>query len=341
MSMLSILSVGPAVSVQDLGRPGWLASGLARGGAADRRAILETAALLDLAAPVAALEMAGTGGRFRLDQPHRIALTGAPMRARLDGAPLAWNASHLIPAGAVLEIGPSEAGVYGYLSFAGGIATPVRLGARATQVPAGIGRPLRAGDGLPLAPDPAPDAPTRSLPAPDRFTGGTLRVIPGPQTALFAPETRARFYATAFRAAQGNRQGLTLTGGLFTLAEARSILSEPVTEGDIQMTGAGVPAILLAECQTIGGYPRIGTVIPADLPRAAQSAPGTVLRFKEITLAEAEAACPTEPAELAALRTEARPVAALPGDSAALLGYQLIGGAIRGDEEEEWRAGSI
>ncbi|MEZ5685850.1 MAG: urea amidolyase [Paracoccaceae bacterium] len=279
--------------------------------------------------------MASTGGRFRLDQP---ALDRRADARRLEH-PARTECKPPDPRRrAVLEIGPAEAGVAGWALLVG---SQRNAAWRAQPKPAGIGRPLRAGDGLPLAPDPAPDAPTRSLPAPDRFTGGTLRVIPGPQTALFAPETRARFYATAFRAAQGNRQGLTLTGGLFTLAEARSILSEPVTEGDIQMTGAGVPAILLAECQTIGGYPRIGTVIPADLPRAAQSAPGTVLRFKEITLAEAEAACPTEPAELAALRTEARPVAALPGDSAALLGYQLIGGAIRGDEEEEWRAGSI
>ena len=165
--------------------------------------------------------------------------------------------------------------------------------------------------------------------------------MPGPQTALFSPEARARFCATPFRAGPGNRQGVTLEGGAFDPEGARAILSEPVTEGDVQILGSGQPAILLAECQTIGGYPRIGTVIPADLPRAAQAPAGAALAFRFVTLAEAEAACPTEAAELAELRAACRPIGRADDDSATLLGYQLIGGAIRGDEEEPWRAGSI
>lgn len=340
--LIEVLSAGPALSVQDLGREGWLAFGLARGGAADRLALYEAAALLNDPAPEAALELAGMGGRFRTTMTTRLALTGAPMRASLDGQPLHWNASHLWPAGSVLEIGPADSGIYGYLSVAGGIRTQERLGARATQAAAGLGRRIATGDRLPIAPDPAPDTPSRMLPVEDRCTGGILRVITGPQTELFDPATVARFFASPHIAATGNRQGLMLERGAapFQIASGRTILSEPVTPGDIQMTGAGDPAILLADCQTIGGYPRIGTVLPVDLPRAAQARPGSRLRFQPVSLEDAEALSPPEETWLRSLRRLCRPFGFGP-DSHALLSYQLIGGVIRGDEEEPWRAGSI
>jgi biotin-dependent carboxylase-like uncharacterized protein len=335
--VLDLLATGPGVSVQDLGRPGHLATGLSTGGAADRRALFEAAALLGQPAPLACLELAGYGGRFRVGAPTRIALTGAPMRATLDGAPLRWHAAHLLPAGAVLDIGAAEAGSYGYLSFAGGIATPEILGARSAHLAAGIGARLAAGDCLPLGPDPAPGAPLLALPAPARFQGGTVRVIAGPQTALFPPDTRARFFATPFTAGRGNRQGLALPppDAPFAADAPPNLVSDLIVPGDIQMTGAGVPMVLLCECQTVGGYPRIGTVIPADLGIVAQAAPGTVLRFAPVTLEVAEAASPPESRWIATLRAQAQPLIRSPHDIPDLLGYQLISGAVRGDEPEE------
>ncbi|MBV6637956.1 MAG: urea amidolyase, partial [Mameliella sp.] len=174
MSVLEILQVGPGVTVQDDGRPGYMALGLSRGGAADRQALAEGAALLRQ--PVGtALELAGFGGRFRVDTPCRIALTGAPMRATLAGAPLAWNASHALPAGAVLEIGGALQGVYGYLTVGGGFDLPKELGARSVHLNAGLGRLLEAGDSLPLTPDTGRDIGLTLDPV-DRFGGGVLRV---------------------------------------------------------------------------------------------------------------------------------------------------------------------
>ena len=109
--VLHVRQAGPGVTVQDLGRPGYLAAGLSRGGAVDRLALHEGAALLGQDPGCAALEMAATGGRFEAGAPLRVALTGARMRARIDGAAVAWNASHRLEAGAVLEIGPAEAGL--------------------------------------------------------------------------------------------------------------------------------------------------------------------------------------------------------------------------------------
>ncbi|MBC7156079.1 MAG: urea amidolyase, partial [Rhodobacteraceae bacterium] len=143
---LIVHRAGPTTSVQDGGRPGFLAQGLSRGGAADRLALAEGAALLGQGAALAAIEMAGTGGVFEATEDVRIALTGAPMRATLGGAPLVWGASHRLRAGQPLEIGPAVAGVYGYLHVGGGIAVPPILGARGAHLAAGIGVVAGAGD---------------------------------------------------------------------------------------------------------------------------------------------------------------------------------------------------
>lgn len=332
---LTIHSAGPMVTVQDMGRSGTLSLGLSRGGAADRLALIEAAALLGLSAPVAVIEMAGMGGVFSTDTPTRIALTGAPMRVTLDGVPLDWQGSHLLPAGARLEIGPVTRGAYGYLAFAGGIETHPVLGSRATHVNTGLGHRLAAGDTLPLGPDPAPDAPALALPVEDRFSGSEIRITEGPQTRLYSASKRERFIETAFRrSTHGNRQGVRLDfdGEPFTAEGQLGIVSDVIIPGDIQMTGDGIPFVLGPECQTIGGYPRIGAVIPADLPRVLQAAPQTPLSFRFVTLEEADAAFAAETPLLNRLRTAAQPRIRDPRDMADLLGYQLISGATAGEE---------
>ncbi|HSG54091.1 MAG TPA: biotin-dependent carboxyltransferase family protein, partial [Paracoccaceae bacterium] len=256
---LIIHRAGPQVTVQDPGRPGLLGQGLSQGGAADPVALAEGAALLRQPASQAALEMAGMGGSFEATQDTRIALTGAPMTASIDGQTLAWNASHLLRAGQRLEIGAALRGIYGYLHLGGGIATEMVLGARAAHLAAGIGRALRPGDRLPLGDDTRAEVGLTLDPAP-RLAGGTVRMTRSMQTVLFDPEVLDRFQATAFRRdARGNRMGarLEFDGDPFAASGQLSILSEVIVPGDIQMTGDGTPFVLLPECQTTGGYPRI------------------------------------------------------------------------------------
>ncbi len=337
MSALEVLAAGPAVTLQDLGRPGHMATGLSPGGAADRLALFEAAALLGLERVAPGLEMAGMGGRFRFAAPTRFALTGAPMTARLDGRKLAWQASHRAAAGALLEIGGASSGVYGYLTPAGGIAAPEVLGSRAAHLAVGIGAPLRPGDRLELLPDPGPDRAAMTLAVADRFSGGLLRLTPGPQSGLFSPRTRARFLATDFvRAPAGNRQGVRLDhdGAPFG-AETTGQASEPIRAGDVQMTGDGVPYILLAECQTTGGYARIGSLIPADLPRLAQAPPGARLRFAMIGWEEADRLWQPETGLIRSLGARLAPLTRDPRDIPDLLGYQLISGVTSGGHERE------
>lgn len=334
--MLIVHDVGPSVTVQDAGRPGHLAQGLSQGGAADMRALAEGAALLGHGEVRAALELAGMGGTFEVTEEVRIALTGAPMVAEVEGRALAWNASHLLPAGARLRIGAAQAGVYGYLHFGGGIDTPVVLGSRSAHLTAGLGRVLRAGDRLRLGRD-AGGPVGRVLVPQARFSGGTLRLIEGPQTGLFTAEVRARLVATPFlRDARGNRQGVALRhdGAPFSAAAQLTILSEIIVPGDIQMTGAGMPFILLAECQTTGGYPRIGTVIPDDLPLAAQAGPGAAIRFVFIGREEARRLHRPLPRLLEELRAGVKPLIRDPRLMPDLLSYQLISGVTAGNDLE-------
>ncbi|MCC1493648.1 biotin-dependent carboxyltransferase family protein [Cognatishimia sp. F0-27] len=332
-AMLDVLSCGPGVTVQDLGRSGYLAQGLSRGGAMDRLALHEGAALLGQ--PVgAALEMAGFGGRFRANAPLRIALTGAPMRASVDGTALVWHASHSVPAGAVLEIGGATAGVYGYLSIGGGLAEPEILGSQSAHLTAGLGRALAAGDSLALGADTGKETGLVLDVAP-RWEGGALRILPSLQTAVFPKGERARFCAERFaRDQRGNRMGVRLVpeGAGFGLAAGQTILSEVIVPGDIQIPGDGFPYILMAECQTTGGYPRIGTVIPADLPRVAQTAPGVAVSFRFVTREEALAAEASYRNDIKALRKRMRPLVRDPHDIRDLLSYTLISGVTAGRE---------
>ena len=277
------------------------------------------------------------GGDFETTGDIRIALTGAPMRASIDGERVAWNASHALPAGTRLSIGAMEAGCYGYLHVGGGIDAPKRLGAVSTHLAAGLGAPLSAGDRLALGADPRPGVTAYRVKTEPRFDGGTVRVVPSLQTGLFTEAERDRFAATAFRRdTRGNRMGVRFLhdGGGFENEAGLSVLSEVIVPGDIQITGDGAPFVLLCECQTTGGYPRIGSVLPSDLPRVAQAAAGATLRFRFVTLEDGIAAEIRARRDRADLRTRIEPLIRRPEEIRGLLAYQLISGVTAGDDLE-------
>ncbi|SDJ77818.1 biotin-dependent carboxyltransferase family protein [Aliiruegeria lutimaris] len=289
MTTLILHRTGPGTSVQDLGRSGYLAQGLSRGGAADPIALAEGAALLNQPPALAALEIVSSI-EVEVTEPTWIALTGAPKKASRDGQPLSWNACHRLAPGQRLTLGAATEGNYAYLHLAGGIETPQQVGGRGAHLTAGLGPTLSDGMRLPIGPPPAPVQRERALPSEDRFGGGEIRVLAGPQTGLFPAEVLERFLATPFiRTAWGNRQGVKLghEGEGFRPAGGLDLMSEVIVPGDIQVTGDGTPYVLGPECQTIGGYPRIATVAPQDLPRVMQATPGARLRFRMVTLEEA------------------------------------------------------
>ena len=323
----------PGISVQDQGRSGYLTFGLSRGGAADRLALAEGAALLDQSSSLAAIEMVGMGGVFEATEDVRIALTGAPMRATLAGAPLAWNASHWLPAGSQLNIGAATSGVYGYLSLGGGLNQLLSLGSMSTHFAAGLGGAIEPGSELFLGSDTKTIVGMCLSPEP-RFGGGIIRVVPSLQTHLFSEAERAE---TVFRRdARGNRMGVKLVpdGEGFHTSEGLTILSEVIVSGDIQITGDGTPFVLLSESQTTGGYPRIGSVLPCDMPRMVQAPVGADLRLTFVTLDEAIEIERREVAANKAYLRSVRPMLRDPTEMKDLLAYNLVGGVIDGNSDE-------
>ncbi len=329
---LEILSCGPAVTVQDLGRSGYLAQGLTQGGAADVLALHEGAALLGQSPSLAALEMVGMGGGFRTNADIRIALTGAPMTATIDDAPIAWNASHLLSANAILKIGSPRNGTYGYLHVGGGIETPEIMGARAAHLSAGLGDTLSAGQKLAIGQDQSAIT-GMTLPDSDRFAGGRVRVVSSMQTDQFDPEMISRFSSTPFkRDPRSNRMGVRMDhdGAPFLANNQLSILSDVIVSGDIQIAGDGAPFVLMCECQTTGGYPRIGTVIPSDMARVAQAPAGAPLTFEFIEISDARKIEQRDAAVRKTLAAAVKPLLRDPHSIRDLLSYQLISGAISG-----------
>ncbi|MEP3442420.1 MAG: biotin-dependent carboxyltransferase family protein [Sulfitobacter sp.] len=327
-AVLEVLSCGPSMTVQDMGRPGFLAQGMTRGGAADVLALFEGAALLGQSPDLAALEMVGMGGSFRATADVRIALTGAPMTATLDGVPLVWNASHLLPAGATLNIGGIRTGTYGYLHVGGGFDSAVMMGARGAHLSAGLGAALTAGDTLPVGND-VGDTVGMVLPFDDRFGGGTIRITPSMQTDQFDSATQERFTSTAFRRdARANRMGVRMDhdGAPFEAAGQLTIVSDVIVSGDIQITGDGAPFVLMCECQTTGGYPRIGTVLPCDMARVAQAPTGAPISFQFIPFDEARQIEQRATTARDALKSAITPLLRDPATIKDLLSYQLISG---------------
>ncbi len=285
---------------------------------------------------LAAIELTGMGSAFNANADIRIALTGAPIHAEIDGDRIACNTSHWLKCGQTLTMGHSTRGNYSYLHVGGGIDTPPFLESRSTHLAARIGDPVRMGSLLPIGKD-SSDRTGLTMDVPDRFRGGVLRIVPSVQTSQFDTETLSRLQETDFtRDPRGNRMGarLAFDGLPFSAERQFDILSESVVPGDIQIVGDGVPFVLLGECQTTGGYPRIGTVIPPDIPLVAQARPGDPIKFHFIDRDEAIVAYRCFRSRLADLPKATRPLVRDPRDIPDLLAYRLIGGAVTGNEEE-------
>jgi antagonist of KipI len=300
--MIAVRKPGLLTTVQDAGRPGHRASGMPVAGAMDRLALATANRLVGNAPGAAALEFTLVGGTFGFEEGAVAALAGAEMPATLDGAPVGTGTRFTAPAGSTLTLGVARRGVRAYLAVAGGIDVAPVLGSRSTYLRAAIGgfegRALRAGDRLPIGPPPsgAPTPPSRPLPAMPA-AGGTvvLRVIPGPQDGRFAPEGLETLLAATWKVTTLNdRMGYRLEGPVVRLREGADIVTDAVVPGAVQVSGDGQPMVLMADCQTTGGYAKPFTVIGPDLRLLAQARAGDGVRFVTCTQEEAVAALAEE-----------------------------------------------
>jgi antagonist of KipI len=198
----------------------------------------------------------------------------------------------------VLRFGGRRRGARAYIAFDGGVDVPWVLGSRATHVLSRMGglagRTLQIADRIPLGPSLGAGARSGSVPDPDRgltpIGGARIRILPGPQADLFDPDAyevlqRSRYVVTP----QSNRMGYRLAGPWLP-SPPGDMISDVTFPGAIQVPPGGAPIMLMADRQTVGGYPQLAIVITADLPLAGQLAPGDWIEFAGCTMREAREA---------------------------------------------------
>ncbi|MBS7545879.1 biotin-dependent carboxyltransferase family protein [Ancylobacter oerskovii] len=339
MSALLVTQPGPQTTVQDLGRTGAQAYGVPVCGALDPVALRLANALVGNDPGAAALECRLIGPAFTVEEaPVRIALAGAEAaidvtRGDETRSYPAWRAID-VPAGAGVRIGPLRGSGTAVLAVTGGVEVPAVLNSRATDLKGGFGgldgRALKAGDRLPIGAGTL-GSPCLELPHPPALGfDGALRVVLGPQDDAFTEAGLATFLGSAYRVSrEADRMGIRLEGAPLAFRTSADITSDGITTGAIQVPGSGLPIVLLADHQTVGGYAKIATVISADLPHAGRLLPGAEIRFQAVGIAEAEAARRALEREILGLIASMTPVrAAAEIDLAALYSANLISGAV-------------
>lgn len=291
MASLLVLRPGMLTTVQDLGRWGRQASGVPVSGPMDMYSHRLANGLAGNPQHAAALEVTMIGPELQARGDVVCAMAGAHFSVDVNGCPVDTGGPFEVRDGSRLRFGVRAAGARATLAVRGGIDVPATFGSRATSLVCRMGpfggRPVAAGDELPVGTlTSGPVQPGRPLPLP--IGGAPLRVLMGPHDGMFTAGAVAALVSSRFVITpQSNRMGYRLTGAALARRNAVDLLSDATPIGSVQVTGAGQPILLMADRQTTGGYPKIATVISADLPLAGQLAPGDWIEFVGCTRGEA------------------------------------------------------
>ncbi|PZU59116.1 MAG: urea amidolyase [Sphingobium sp.] len=332
-ALLRVVSAGPGVTVQDGGRAGFLRNGVTGAGPMDPLAFATVNRALGSQPGTAAIEVSPGGVELSCEAGGvDVAVAGGAFDLMLDGVPLPSSCLAGMRAGSRLTVRAGRDGCWAYVGVAGIINVPPVLGSRATHVRSGLGgiggRGLRPGDLLPVVQTRASGRPPHAIAAPWLARRpDVVRVVLGPQDDYFTAQELQRFLDGPWRVGRGDRMACLLEGPALAHARGFNIVSDGIAMGAIQVPGSGQPIVLLADRQPTGGYPKIATVIGADLGRLAQARPGTSLRFEAVPVDAAVAARREEAAMLAAdIRLEPVVRTAFPPEW--LMGVNLISGMV-------------
>jgi 5-oxoprolinase (ATP-hydrolysing) subunit C len=289
MTGLLVTEIGPGASIQDHGRAGWRRFGISTAGAMDRLSLAIANVLVGNAPDAAAIETVLASGKFQVaDHPVLLATSGPGVTLAIDGRAIPAGQSAEAMPGQTATISAVREGVYGYLAVAGGVDFSAEMGSRASHRRSGLGPPpIRVGMTVPVeAGGVSQPSPLRLVTVP-HHDSGPIRFIWGPQEDWFGAEAHDGLMAKGWTIGQrSDRMGVFLDGPSVAPV-AGSLVTDGVVPGSIQVPPAGTPVILMRDCQTTGGYPKIATVISADLDRLAQVRPGTPLNFTAVSREEA------------------------------------------------------
>jgi antagonist of KipI len=295
---LRVIKPGMLTTIQDRGRWGLQARGVPVGGPMDPCSHRLANAIVGNRPDAATLEVTLLGPELEFEDERVLAVAGAEFELTVDGRAKAHGAPFLVSAGATLRFGARIRGARAYLAIAGGVAVPPTLGSRATHLISGMGgldgRPLRAGDLVPLGEPPA------DAPLPDRAVAAVtpmpegdarIRVLPGPQVEYFVDDALETLQSGPYAiGGKSDRMGFRLDGPGLKHARGADVISDATPLGVLQVPASGQPILLMADRQTTGGYAKLATVISADISVAGQLAPGDRISFVVCSLREAMAA---------------------------------------------------
>jgi antagonist of KipI len=290
-----VVKAGMLTTVQDAGRWGYQSRGVPVAGPMDPVSHRLANALVGNGRDAALLEVTLLGPELEFEDERLIAVAGADFELSLDGRQVPSHAPFTVAAGSHLRFGARRLGARAYLAVSGGITVTPVLGSRSTHLVSAMGgvggRAVVAGDRLPLGDPSLPQgmvlAPQDAIIAlPDRHA--TIRVLAGPQQDYFAADALAVLQSAPYVIAQNSdRMGFRLEGPRLTHARGADVISDATPLGVLQVPASGQPILLMADRQTTGGYPKIATVIAADLSIAGQLAPSDTIAFAVCTPADA------------------------------------------------------
>ncbi|AWL13115.1 Allophanate hydrolase [Saliniradius amylolyticus] len=315
MNTLQIHTPGIMAFVTDGGRFAQAHIGLSAGGPADRPAFDMANALLGNDANATAIEVTMGGLEFTIDADTIICVTGAPMPLTINDEPAPLWQTLQLKQGDRVALDYCQSGVRSYVAIKGGFDVTEQFGSTATVIREGIGGlnggPLQPGDTLSFPATATTDTPLRRLPEcwrpeyPDELT---LRIVPSYQVDYFSPVNRQIFYTSSYKVSdQADRMGYRLSGPAIP-CDLTEMYSEGIAPGAVQVPGDGQPIVLLCDRQTIGGYPKIGSVLSLDCARLAQCRPGARVRFEAISVNEAQSLLHLQKVKLANILNKLEPV---------------------------------
>lgn len=339
---LRVMAPGLMTTLQDLGRFGYQQLGVPVSGALDPVSLRAANLLVGNPADTAALEVAYQGPTLAIEADGaRIALAGGTasieiLQNETDTPPLRVPLlqSMRLQRGQVLRVGALSGSKILYLAVEGGFDIAPVLGSRSTYTRAALGgldgRALRAGDLLPLKAMQAPEREERMLAKLDLAPPARVRVVLGPQDDYFTEGAIRSLLESSYTVtAASDRMGMRLEGPSLAHAKGFNIVSDGIAPGSIQVPGNGLPIILLADRQTTGGYPKIATVISADLPALGRLFPGAKVAFEAVSIDAAEAARRELAARMVAIARQIVPFRREPIiDEAKLMQANLVSGMV-------------
>ncbi len=298
---LRVITPGLLSTVQDLGRPGYQRLGIPVSGALDALGLCAANALVGNPPGAGALEVMYLGPTLAVEADDaRLAFVGADALIEIMPGIDARSATRVtimrsirVKRGEVVRIGSLSGGSVLYIAVEGGFDIERVLGSVSTFLRGGFGgwqgRALVAGDRLPICRNCVSDRGEARIEGLDLLPPARVRAIAGPQSDYFSEREIAMFFDSEYTVSPGSdRMGMRLAGRQIEHARGFNIASDAIAPGSIQVPGNGQPTVLLADRQTTGGYPKIATVISADLPALGRIPIGAKISFERVTIEQAQ-----------------------------------------------------